>query len=98
MVHERNVLFTLMYEILVARGYEITKVAEPASDFGPFSGFQFDSSDKGGLFYAWENGNIQIHLVNYQSGAEIIKDQLFLMDDVSDHISEIAIFFRNVIS
>jgi hypothetical protein len=91
---DREILLLLFELVLKKEDYEIKIIEEQVSDFGPFKGIQFDKEEKGGLFYLWQNGNIQIHLVDYINGKEKIKDKLMLNEEID--FPTIEAFFRAV--
>ena len=57
---------------LLGDGFEIESVPSGVGDFGSLDGFQFNSDRFGGFVYFWSSGNIEFHLVDYESGNEVV--------------------------
>jgi len=57
---------------LLGDGFCIESVPGGAGDFGNLDGFEFNSDRFGGYLYFWSSGNIEFHLVDYESGNEVV--------------------------
>lgn len=51
---------------------ELKLVHAKDGDLGDLDGFQFDAPNFGGFIYFWSSDVVEYHLVNYQSGIEVI--------------------------
>lgn len=82
---------------LLGDEFEIDSVPAGVGDFGDLDGFQFNSDKFGGFLYFWSTGVIEFHLVDYESGNEVVPITLVQSVEYEDTGAAIGRLIENII-